>query len=159
MAEPYFYIYDSAVPDFDLPPQQPLKPKKEEKKPLLRKVDTQKQSIKKSEKKANLAVIKAAAIVFVCVASVTFLLSSFAAIRTAEVERQAVLDEYEIYKSKLIQLDSQLAMLVTPDKIEEIAVGKLGMIKLAQENKSYAKSEGKNRIILSPEYPSEEYED
>ena len=33
MAEPYFYIYDSAVPDFDLPPQQPLKPKKEEKKP------------------------------------------------------------------------------------------------------------------------------
>lgn len=157
MAEPYFYIYDSAVPDY-APQPTPVKPKREAEKPHLHRVKKKKQDLRANERKANLAVAKVFAVVFVCAVSVVFMLSSFSAIRTAETKKQSIADEYEIYKSKLIQLDSELSMLVTPEKIEEIAVGKLGMIKLPDENKVYSSVQRKNKIILSPEHPTESQE-
>lgn len=154
MAEPYFYIYDSAVPDYTAEPT-PVNPKKQPEKPKLHKVKKKKQDLRASERKANLAVAKVFAVVVVCTVSVAFMLSSFSAIREAESKNQKISKQFGIYNSKLIQLDSELSMLVTPEKIEQIAVGKLGMIKLPQENKLYSSVQKKNKIVLSPEHPTE----
>lgn len=158
MAEPYYYIYDSAVPDYTAEPT-PVIPKKQPEKPQLHKVKRKKQDLRANERKANRAVAKVFAVVFVCAASVVFMLSSFSAIRTAETNNQEASKQYEIYKSKLTQLESELSMLVTPEKIEEIAVGRLGMIKLPDENKRYSLYQPKNKIILSPEHPTESEEE
>ena len=75
--------------------------------------------------------------------------SSFAAVRSEKLNYSRKISELEIYKSQQVEVDAQLGTLVTADKIAKSAVEKLGMVKLSDENKTYAVPEEENRILIS----------
>ncbi|MGN0468282.1 MAG: hypothetical protein ACI4GY_06135 [Acutalibacteraceae bacterium] len=152
MATEYAYDFDfQTAPSYAPPVPKKVPTKKPEHKPDLRKLERKKADLKAQEKAANSAVIKFFAAVTVCVVAMGIVCTSFASVRTAKAQEKKFLDELDIYKSKQVEVEAQLGMLVTPDKIAKIAAGRLGMIKVPDENKIYDDANAENQIVISGE--------
>lgn len=125
-------------PEPELTPQpQPQRKRKFISKELLRKQE------RVSYKKA--AKIFVVSLAVLAVFSVTC--NSFVQVRQSRIEMIKQQSELAIYSAKQKELDVKLASMVTVDKIEKIAVAKLGMVKLSEENKIYVNTAEKNKIV------------
>ncbi|MGN1419005.1 MAG: hypothetical protein ACI4W6_06730 [Acutalibacteraceae bacterium] len=154
MATEYAYAYDfdyQTAPSYAPPVPKKVPTRKPEHKPDLRKLERKKADLKAQEKAANAVVIKFFACVTVCVVAMGIVCTSFASVRTAKALEKKYLDELDVYKSKQVEVEAQLGMLVTPDRIAKIAAGRLGMIKVPDENKIYDNANAENQIVISGE--------
>ena len=143
----YDYEYNNAAPA--LPQRAPQRSPQEEKAPDLRALERPKTRTDAQEAPTALVVAKFMSLVVFSVICFSIICSSFAAVRSEKLNYSKKVRELEIYKSQQVEVDAQLGTLVTADKIAKIAVEKLGMVKLSDENKTYALPTEDNRILIS----------
>lgn len=150
MAKDYTYYYSSAA--YELQPQRlpdglPEKQPQQHKQPELRKVKMTVAQARAASRASDKRLLKAAAPVALMFA---VLITFCASVSSADAGRRS-LDEaksrLDIYQSSHRQLEAELAKLVSVDKIEKIAVDKLGMLKATDENTIYINIADKNEII------------
>ena len=143
----YDYMYNNVAEA--VPQRVPQRKPQEEKLPDLRALERPKTRTNAQESPSALVVVKFMSLVFFSVMCFSIICSSFAAVRSEKLNYAEKLRELEIYKSQQVEADAQLGTLVTADKIAKIAVEKLGMVKLSDENKTYALPSEENRIVVS----------
>ena len=143
----YDYAYNNAAPA--MPQRAPQRRPQEEKAPDLRALERPKTRTDAQEAPSALVVAKFMSLVVFSVICFSIICSSFAAVRSEKLNYSKKVRELEIYKSQQVEVDAQLGTLVTADKIAKIAVEKLGMVKLSDENKTYALPSEDNRILIS----------
>ena len=86
--------------------------------------------------------------------AVVFVLSvlncaAYVAVSDAGHEIAQLEKDLELKKSEYIQLNSELEALVSPEKVEKIAVEQLGLIKLNDSDWQYINIDKGNQIIVS----------
>lgn len=154
MAADFAYDYNySAAPEFapgGAPSKKPQQKREPERAPLYA-MEKQKVDEVALSRKNNLLVIKAFAVIVFAVSLLAVFFSSLSAVRDERISMQQNQKTLAIYQSQQVEVNAKLGNLVTPDKIAKIAVEKLGMVKLSDENKRYVSSEGENQIIISAE--------
>ncbi|MGN1444284.1 MAG: hypothetical protein ACI4XE_10605 [Acutalibacteraceae bacterium] len=146
MAVEYLFDYSSAAPEL-IPQPIPGKKPQAEKKPELKKVKKPRVDLKQQTVASHVKAAKFSALVIVVMLSFVLLCASFSALRSSRIHYNQQLDTLEIYKNDQKLVAARLAKLVSVDKIEKIAVEKLGMIKLSEENIIYVDTADKNEII------------
>lgn len=150
----YDYDYDynrtNAAPELDpnLRPKPKAKPS-QERKLDLRRLEKEQLDLQSQQRAAASTVLNFIPLVVLIVVACVILCSSYSSVRSKRLSYSRNLSKLEIYKSQQVEVDAKLEMLVTPDKIAKIAVEKLGMVKLAEENKSYAVSNDENEVVIS----------
>lgn len=151
MAAQYAYDYMSnAAPDM-MPQRAPQKRPQEKNRPDLHAVERPKVDSAAQQRASAAVVAKFLVLVVFSIACFGIICDSFADVRSEKLNYAENLKQLEIYKSQQVEVDAKLGTLVTPDKIAKIAVEKLGMVKLPDENKTYAYSSGENEIVVSRE--------
>lgn len=143
----YDFMYDNARQA--APQRAPQRRPQEERLPDLRALERPETRTNAQENPSALVVVKFMSLVVFSVMCFSIICSSFAAVRSEKLNYAEKLRELEIYKSQQVEVDAQLGTLVTADKIAKIAVEKLGMVKLSDENKAYALPSEENRIVVS----------
>ena len=148
MATQYAYDFDfSAVPVYA--PQRKSEPQKKPK-PDLRRLENQRRvQSKEEERAAGVKVIKVAVMTAFFAAVLCVVCTSFCMVWSARRQQQSALNELELSKSEQVEINAKLNSLVTPDKIAKIATGRLGMIKLPDENKLYSSAGNENEVVYS----------
>ena len=143
----YDYAYNNAPAA--VPQRAPQRKPREEKRPDLRALERPETRTNAQENPSAVVVAKFMSLVIFSVVCFSIICSSFAAVRSEKLNYSKKVRELEIYKSQQVEVDAQLGTLVTADKIAKIAVEKLGMVKLSDENKTYALPQEDNRILIS----------
>lgn len=143
----YDFAYSNAAEA--MPQRAPQRKPQEEKVPELRALERPQSRTNAQESPSALVVAKFMSLVIFSVICFSVICSSFAAVRSEKLNYAEKMRELEIYKSQQVEVDAQLGTLVTADKIAKIAVEKLGMVKLSDENKTYALPSEENRIVVS----------
>lgn len=143
----YDFMYDGAIQE--VPDQTAQRRPREEYVPDLHALEKNQTSAR--EVPSALVVFKFMTLVVFSVVCFSVICSSFASVRSEKLNYASKLKELEIYKSQQVEVDAQLGTLVTADKIAKIAVEKLGMVKISDENKTYALPKEENRIVVSRE--------
>ena len=144
----YDYSYNSAAPA--MPERAPQRRPQKEKTPGLHALERPETRTNAQENPSAVVVVaKFMSLVVFSVICFSIICSSFAAVRSEKLNYSKMTSELEIYKSQQVEVDAQLGTLVTADKIAKIAVEKLGMVKLSNENKTYALPSEDNRILIS----------
>ncbi len=122
---------------------QPLKT------PELRPLKKQREDVRKSEIESAKVIAKFFAGVVFCVVIFSVICSSFAAVKSAQYSKMKYESERNLLENSYLEKCAELNTLVTPDEIVRIAVEKLGMIKVSDENKLYANTDNENVILVS----------
>lgn len=143
----YDFAYNNAAEA--VPQRAPQRKPREEKLPELRALERPQTRTDAQESPSAVVVAKFMSLVIFSVICFSIICSSFAAVRSEKLNYSKKVSELEIYKSQQVEVDAQLGTLVTADKIAKIAVEKLGMVKLSDENKTYALPSEDNRILIS----------
>lgn len=146
MAAEFAYDMYSAAPE-RAPQKRPQKKTQREFESLERKSP----DLDAKSKSNAVTIIKCTAFAAFVVVCLGIMCSSLAGAREAKLKYSRELANLEIYKSQLVEVNAKLGTLVTPDKIAKIAVEQLGMVKLPDENKTYAVSNRDNEIVFSRE--------
>lgn len=141
----YDFIYESSA----APVQAPQRKPQEEVKPDLRRVQKPDIDIDKQSAAAASVVKRFSAFVVFGIVCMSIVCSSFAAVRSEKLAYSNALRKLEIYQSQQVELSAQLGTLVTPDKVAKYAVEKLGMVKVADENKIFVVADSKADVEIS----------
>lgn len=153
MSAEFAYDYDfSAAPKMN-PNHAPKRNPKQvpNHKPNLRKLENEQINLKENEKAANIAVAKFFAVVALCIAAMAVVCFSYAQVRDEKLTYKSYQKQLAIYQSQQNEIDAKLGTLISADKISKIAVEKLGMVKLSEDNKIYVSSNTENQILVSAE--------
>lgn len=152
-ANNYAYDYGDNLQYNAAPLKQPSPAPKSRPQPerKLKRLDNPLHDSAARQRAANLAVIKFSAVVLVAFIALTAICASFSAVRKQQINLAKQKHTLSIFQSQQVEITAKLNALVTPDKIAKIAVEKLGMVKLADENRSYISFEDKNEVIVSKE--------
>lgn len=146
----YEYYGGSAVPE-SVPGAAPKRKPEVEKAPELKKVKKQRPDIRSQEKASYARVAKFAVPVALALVALAVMCNSFSQVRSSRLELQRQQATLGIYLNQQKEVEARLAKLVSVDRIEAIAVEKLGMVKLSDDNKFYFNTADKNEIIVSGE--------
>lgn len=146
MAVEYMFDYTSAAPEIMPQPLPQRKPQVKEK-PELKKVKRPYVDLKKQTVTSHLKAAKFSVLVITVMLSFVLLCTSLSQVRSSRINYNQQLKTLEIYKNDQKQVAARLAKLVSVDKIEQIAVEKLGMVKLSEENIIYVDTADKNKVI------------
>lgn len=145
----YDFMYDTTAQE--VPQKAPQRRPREEQLPNLHALEKPQANTDAAKLPSALVVAKFMSLVIFSVVCFSIICSSFAAVRSEKLDYAKQLKELQIYKSQQVEVDAHLGTLVTADKIAKIAVEKLGMVKLSDENKTYALPQSENRIVVSRE--------
>lgn len=142
----YEYYGSNAAPNA-VPKNRPH----EQPKPQLKKVKKQKLNTAAQERASYAAVARFAVPVAVVLVAFVILCNSYVQVRSSRLALQEQQAALSLYLDQQKEVEARLSKLVSVDQIEKIAVEKLGMIKLSDENKLYVNTANKNEIIVSGE--------
>ena len=136
MAAEFAYDYSYYNAAEAAPQRAPQRKPQGEKAPGIRALEKPKTRTDAQENPSAVVVVRFMSLVVFSVICFSIICSSFAAVRSEKLNYSKQVRELEIYKSQQVEVDAQLGTLVTADKIAKIAVEKLGMVKLSDENKT-----------------------
>lgn len=144
----YDYDYMSAAPAVK-PQSVPQKKPDNAEKPELRKLRKPREDVRRQTVASHLAVARFFAVVAVVMAAFIVLCASFSQLRASRIAYNEQVKLLGIYQNDQKQVEARLAKLVSVDKIEKIAVEKLGMIKISDDNVIYIDTADENEIITA----------
>lgn len=140
------FDYTSAAPEM-MPQPLPKQKPEVKKEPELKKVRRSYAEVHQQTVNSHVKAIKFATVVIAVMMLFVLFCTSLSQLRTSRLRYNDQLETLEIYKNDQKQVTARLANLVSVDKIEAIAVEKLGMIKLSKENVIYVDTADKNEVI------------
>ncbi|MCM1364668.1 MAG: hypothetical protein NC122_04390 [Faecalibacterium sp.] len=146
----YEYYTTNAVPN-SVPNTAPQRKPEDEKKPELKKLKKQRPNVRQQEKGSYARIAKFSIPVVLAIALFAVLCNSFTLVRSSRFELRDQQELLGVYLDQKTEVEARLAKLVSVDRIEEIAVEKLGMVKISDENKLYVNTADENEIIVSGE--------
>lgn len=147
----YAYDFSSYNNSSTAPNVIPERKTKEQpsKAPQLKPLKKQREDVRKGEIANAKVIAKFFAGVVFFVLTLSIVCSSFAAVKSAQYSKLKYEKERNLYENSYIEKCAKLNALVTPDEITRIAVEKLGMVKVSDENKLYASASSENVILIS----------
>lgn len=146
MAVEYMFDYTAAAPEITPQPLPKQKPEVQ-RDPELKKVKKSYAEVKRQTETSHAKAFRfATAVIAVMMLFVVFC-TSLSQLRASRLKYNDQLEQLDIYKNDQRQVTAHLTKLVSVDKIEAIAVEKLGMIKIAKENIIYVDTADKNEVI------------
>ena len=145
MAAERAYRYDmgNAVPE-----RRPQTEKQPEKRPELHKVKRDKIEVLISNEKAtNRKLVKVVAFLSIILVMFAAVCNSFSERDQAKAKLDAIQDEYVIAESRNREMKDKLNNLVSAVNIDDIAVNRLGLVKVGAGNEIYLDTSDGNKVV------------
>lgn len=139
----YKYDYGYAAP------AQPLVKEEKDNKTEAQKLKVVENDVKALEKKANVQVLKVAAVFAFVLVMFGLALNSFCARDAAKRRLDSANEKLLICQAENKELNAKLTALKSVENIDKFAVEKLGLVKVTPENEIYLNSGKGNKVVLS----------
>lgn len=123
--------------------------KKKERTPELRKLKKRRPATRELEKASHVKAAKLFALMAVAIAFAGTFCNSMVARNESRLKLQSCKSDYELYQNESIVLKDRLSKLVSANNIDEIAVERLGLVKVIAANEVYLESEKENEVLFS----------
>ena len=147
MAAERAYKYDMG---YAVPERRPEIEKQPDKKPELRKVKKDKiEALISSEKATNRKLVKVVAFMSVVLVMFAAVCNSFSVRDRARTKYENIQDDYVFAQSQNREMKVKLNNLVSAVNIDEIAVNRLGLVKVTAGSEIYLDTSDGNKVVLS----------